>query len=214
MQIPPPDEFQTASDVPSSSEPLRLSALLRKLADRPGQEILLGEISRSLKERGFGAMLILLCAPNLVPMPPGVSTIFGLPMMLIALQLISGYRRPILPRAVRMRSISMETVRRIIGFLEPWLLRFEKIAKPRLWFMPQRQAEILIGALALFMGFILILPIPFGNFPPAVSVILMSFGLGERDGLWAGLGIGTALISTGIVIGVIATAGVAILSFF
>jgi hypothetical protein len=64
------------------------------------------------------------------------------------------------------------------------------------------------------MGLMLVLPIPFGNFPPAVAVIVMCLGLGERDGVWTGAGILLAILATGITIGVLATAGAAMFSFF
>jgi hypothetical protein len=64
------------------------------------------------------------------------------------------------------------------------------------------------------MGLLLVLPIPLGNFPPAVAVIVMCLGLGERDGLWTGAGMLIAMLATGIVIGVLATAGAAMFSIF
>lgn len=194
--------------------PERLSSVLRRLAAREVEKLTLGDISRALKDRGFGALMILFCAPNLIIMPPGVSTIFGLPMMFVALQLIIGYRKPLLPRKIRSREIKIGTFRSIIARMEPWIMRFERVARPRLWLLPQRVAERIIGSIALFMGLMLVLPIPFGNFPPALAVIVMCLGLGERDGVWTGAGILLAILATGITIGVLATAGVAMFSYF
>ena len=108
----------------------------------------------------------------------------------------------------------MTVFRSIIDRIEPWILRFERLARPRLWLLPQRLAEQLVGGISLLMGLMLILPIPFGNFPPAVAVIVMCLGLGERDGLWTGAGMLVSILAVGIVIGVVSTAGLAIFNFF
>jgi len=200
--------------VEEGGPPERLSAVLRRLAMRQVETLSLGDISRALKDRGFGALMILFCAPNLIIMPPGVSTIFGLPMMFVAIQLIIGYRKPLLPRKIRQRQVRISTFRSIVERIEPWIMRFERVARPRLWLLPQRISERAIGSIALFMGLLLVLPIPFGNFPPALAVIVMCLGLGERDGLWTLAGILLAMLATGIVIGVLATAGVAMFSIF
>jgi hypothetical protein len=200
--------------IEENGPPERLSAVLRRLASRDVEKLSLGDISRALKDRGFGALMILFCAPNLIIMPPGVSTVFGLPMMFVAVQLIIGYRKPLLPKKIRFRQIKITTFRSIVARIDPWIMRFERVARPRLWLLPQRISEQAVGSIALLMGLLLILPIPFGNFPPALAVIVMCLGLGERDGLWTGAGILLAMLATGIVIGVLATAGLAMFSIF
>ncbi len=212
-ELPPQAEAEN-SNGSTGNGPERLSAVLRRLASRPVEKLTLGDISRALKDRGFGALMILLCAPNLIIMPPGVSTIFGLPMMFVAFQLLIGYRKPLLPASVRFREVQMSTFRAIVDRIEPWIVKFEKLAQPRWWLLPQRLAEQIVGGISLFMGLMLILPIPFGNFVPAVAVILLCLGLGERDGVWTGAGILVSILATGIVIGVVATAGAALFTFF
>jgi hypothetical protein len=192
----------------------RLSDLIARIARRDLETVKIGDLSRALRDRGFGAMLVLLAAPNLIPMPPGTSTVFGLPMLLIAVQLVAGYRRPLLPRFIRNREISMSAVRAIATRLIPWLRHFEKIAMPRWWLLPHRIAEIVIGSMTLLMGLVLILPIPFGNFLPGAAVVLMCLGLGERDGIWTGAGIIVAILAFGVTIGAVATAGLAVLKIF
>lgn len=192
----------------------RLSDILRQLGARQTESIALGELTMTLKERGFGVLMIMLCLPNLVPMPPGVSTVLGIPLILIAGQLAIGYRRPLLPRRLRYKEIAMQSFRAAIGKVVPWIERFERLANPRLWYLPQPLAERLIGMVALAMGLILILPIPFGNFLPATAVILISLGLWERDGVWAGAGIALAIVSAAIAIGVVGTAGLALERIF
>jgi hypothetical protein len=187
-----------------------LSDVFERLAAQTTRTIAIGEISLALRDRGFGALLVLLALPNLLPMPPGTSTFFGIPMILVALQLLAGYRRPILIRRLRYHEISMESFRAIAGRIRPWLIRFERVAKHRFWPLPQRAAEQLIGIMVLAMGVILILPIPFGNFSPGLAVVLMGPGLGERDGVWTCVGIVIGVLTLAVLGGVAITTGIAI----
>lgn len=198
----------------SEQVPPRLSQLLRDLAGQERQAIRLGQISRALRERGFAAIMVVLAAPNLFPTPPGLSTVFGIPLVLLSLQLLAGYRKPLLPRAIRMREIAMDRVRRTITAVLPWIIRFERIATPRLWLLPQRAAERLIGGVTLLMALILILPIPFGNFFPGLSVLSLCVGLSERDGLFAGFGLLMALVACGVIAALGITAGFAAMAIF
>ncbi|MFZ1815456.1 MAG: exopolysaccharide biosynthesis protein [Rhizobiaceae bacterium] len=204
-------KLQTEEEAPVLE---RLSALLLRLARRDRETLAIGDITRTLRDRGFSASLFLLCAPNLIPAPPGTSTIFGLPMIFVAVQLMLGYRRPVLPGFIRHKQIGMVKLRTVISRIVPWIERFEKIARPRYWFLPHRAVEIATGVMAIVMGIILILPLPFANFVPAAAIAAASLGLGERDGLWFALGVVFSVLSLGIVIGVIATAGLAVTGIF
>lgn len=70
--------------------------------------------------------------------------------------------------------------------MEPVLQRFERLARPRYWPLPQVMAERFVGLVVLVTALALVFPIPFGNWTPAVAAILVSLGLSERDGLWLG----------------------------
>jgi hypothetical protein len=67
------------------------------------------------------------------------------------------------------------------------------------------------------MAVFMLLPIPFANAAPAVSVIVLALGLSEHDGLWLAGGVVMGLVSTMIValiVALILSAGAfAILSF-
>ena len=69
---------------------LRLSELLHDLADKAGERISLGALADAIGERSFAALMIIFAAPNLIPMPPGASTVFGVPLLLVAVQLLLG----------------------------------------------------------------------------------------------------------------------------
>jgi hypothetical protein len=93
--------------------------------------------------------------------------------------------------------------------LQPYLQRFEKLARPRYWMVPQAVAERFVGLVVLIMALMLILPIPFGNGLPAWAIMFVSLGLSERDGVWLGMGTLTAAGALGLVVGIIGSIGFA-----
>ena len=59
-------------------------------------------------------------------------------------------------------------------------------------------SERLIGLAVLVLAFVLILPIPFGNFVPALTCALFSLALMQRDGLAALAGWGMSGVTVAI----------------
>ena len=58
-----------------------LSRVLVELSTTAGERVSLDELAVALADRSYGALLILFAAPNLLPLPPGASTIFGVPLI-------------------------------------------------------------------------------------------------------------------------------------
>ncbi len=159
----------------SQKTPLPLSEVLAELTQRFGG-------------RAIGALLFIFGLACLLPWPPGGTTIFGLPLVLLAPQLIIGSAVPWLPRALRARTLSTADLRNGLPRVIPFLRRAEAISRPRLAFLFGPVGERLIGVVILVLALILILPIPGGNMPPALAVSTLSFALIQRDGLIALVG--------------------------
>src|SRR4051812_44306620 len=104
-----------------------LSDLLRGLAEGPPGRVSLAEMVGHFGPRAFGAMLFAFSAPNLLPMPPGTSAVLGLPLVLLAPQLMLGRKSPWLPRFVAGRTVDREALRRGFGKVIPWLERLERL---------------------------------------------------------------------------------------
>ncbi|MGH6860564.1 MAG: exopolysaccharide biosynthesis protein [Phyllobacterium sp.] len=199
---------------PGSQDMQRLSSVLVALGERPAERLSFDDILSALSERSFGALLILFAALNLIPLPPGSSTIFGIPLVLVSIQMLIGLENPWFPAFLRRKSMRTETYRSGIARLEPVLVRFEKLARPRYWLLPQMIMERIVSIVALLMSLIVILPIPLINQMPALSIILLAIGLGEQDGLWLGTGLLVAALAAGIAIGLGASVGLAALHIF
>lgn len=184
--------------------PARLSRLFMRIARRPGERVSVRCIHDALGERGFAALLVVFAAFNLIPMPPGASTFLGLPMVVVAAQMMCGSRRAWLPAFVMDRSISADQFRSAMGWVVPRLIRLERIIRPRYWPFWRRQGDCVIGFLALVMAVVVTLPIPLGNWLPAFSTALMGLSLVERDGLLFAVGslVGVAALTvTAVVVG-------------
>jgi hypothetical protein len=186
-----------------------LSRVIVELGQTAGERVSLSELTEALSDRSFAALIILFAAPNLLPLPPGSSTVFGIPLIFIASQLLLGRPRLWLPRALRERSLDQATFASMTTRIEPVLRRLERLARPRWWLMPQVLAERFTGLVVLLMALVLIFPIPFGNWTPALAAMLVALGLSERDGLWLGVGTLVAAGSLGLVAGILGSLGYA-----
>lgn len=176
------------------SEAQRLYGILYDLTDREGPDPLtLGDMAAAMGARGFGPLFALLAA--LVALPtgaiPGVPAIVGAALILLAGQLMLGWRTPWLPRKLRNRRIDREKMRAALEKARPMALRLGRIVRARLEFLasgplgPRVAAAAVMGAGAVMipLGFIPFLPLLVG-----LPVLAIGLGLMARDGLVVALG--------------------------
>jgi hypothetical protein len=161
-----------------------VSEVLLDLAGDGSGWLRLGDIVTALGDRGYGILIFILALPNVLPLYiPGLSALFGIPLALIALQMMLGLPRPWLPQALLRRPVRRQEFAKITNRILPWLLRLERLLKPRLPALTSVWAERAIGLLALVLALMLALPIPFTGIPLGAALALMGIGLLERDGL-------------------------------
>jgi hypothetical protein len=164
--------------------------------------ISIADVFNVLSHRAFGALMLIFAAPNILPTPPGFSSLFAAPLLLLTTQLALSRPTPWLPRLIAERSILREDFASIFNKALPWLSRAEGLLKPRLSFLTRPPLERGI-ALCLMLAVILFLPIPLGNMLPAISICLFSLAILERDGLAALLAVVVTAISMIIAWGVL-----------
>jgi hypothetical protein len=155
----------------------------------------------SLGERGYGLLLLMLALPNVLLLTaiPGTSTFFGIPICLVALQLMMNRSQPWVPEKIRHRSIERETLLTILRKASPYLLKIEHYVRPRWIGLTHKGMDQVIGLFILLLGIIIALPIPLGNFLGGVGVAILSLALIEKDGICAVVGmVLTLLISFAI----------------
>lgn len=182
---------------------LPLSVVLRILAgDLRRERISVGDLLSALGDRALGALMFVFAVPNVLPTPPGTSTLLGAPLIFLAAQLTFG-RKPWLPALISQRSMSREDFDALIRRISPWLERAEKLLKPRASVLALPPMEYFVGLVCLLLAVVLVLPIPLGNVLPALAISLMALGLLERDGVWISAGLIMAVVSMVVVSGVV-----------
>ncbi|PWC78388.1 exopolysaccharide biosynthesis protein [Azospirillum sp. TSH64] len=165
-------------------------------------KISLGEIMDALGDRAFGALLLILSIPNVLPVP-GLSTATGVPMILLGAQMAAGRHSPWLPRRMLAASFDRKAFLGVIRRAKPWAERVERHLRPRLPAMAGPTAERLLGLAVVVLAVILSLPIVFGNQPPALAIALIALGLMESDGVFVSAGLVAGLLAIVIVAAVL-----------
>jgi hypothetical protein len=194
MDMPVPASPAAAGPAPHHGRPA--SELLEDLIEAfPGESVSVGELIDRLDLRAHGMLLLVLALPMCVPNVPGISTIFGALMLAPALQMVFGSRRLMVPRRVREWRVDCSALRRTFNLAIPTLKRVEYLIKPRWSRLTRFPATILVGLQTLLMALVLILPIPFANWPPGMTVAITALALLQRDGLLMLLTIPAAIAS-------------------
>jgi hypothetical protein len=190
-----------SSGGPQFDESAHLSDVLEQFAlSIQSERVALGMINDFAGRRSIGALLLILALPMALPVPaPGISVIFGVPLVLVSLQLMIGRRTAWLPQRIAEYSILRVELVAFIDKALPRLRALERIIKPRLSWMAGEWATFPVGAVCLILALVIALPIPLGHMVPGTAISILALGLMERDGLAVAIGIFTALLGLAIV---------------
>lgn len=167
-----------------SPRPLSLSERLTRIVESDGPDRLtFTELAEQLHSRAWGALLLTFATINVIPLPPGASMFFAIPLLLVSAQMVAGREAPWFPPRIDRRGVTKQELRRLIakmGWLE---LRVERIFKPRLASLTGPVAARVIGAICFVLA--LATALPFVHMAPAAAVILFGLALIYRDGALA-----------------------------
>lgn len=170
-----------------------LSATLREVVQNiRGETITLRRLMEAIGEQGLLLLCAVLSLPFLIPVSiPGVSTVFGLGIILLGAA-VTLNRLPWLPQRILDRQIETErlrpTLEKGVGLVE----KVDRYVKPRLGALTDNAVmDRINGLMLVFCGLLLMAPfgfVPFSNTLPAVAILLLCFGMIQRDGLFVLLG--------------------------
>ncbi len=164
--------------------PSSIADNLKPLLDAGQDRISVAEIAaRVERNSGLAPVVSVLTLPVLMPMPPGVSMLLALPLLFAAPQLMIGRKALWLPKPVAHRTIARDKLQKGVTKILPWVQRLERVVKPRLAFLTGRAGTAVAGVVCTLMAVVLVLPLPFANLFPALTVLVVSLGLTRRDGL-------------------------------
>jgi len=180
-----------------------LSEILIQIAqDESRRRISVRDLLVALRDRAIGALIFVFAFPNTIPLPPGASSILGVPLLFLTAQLALGLK-PWLPSVIADRSMDRMHFAAAVRRIAPWLARAERLLRPRVETLARPPFEYLIGAICLLLSIILFLPIPMGNMPPAIAICLFALAILERDGVWVLAGLCATVAAVAIVWGVL-----------
>lgn len=186
-----------------------VSQLLRSVArGLPAEKVSLSELLDSLGREGLLIFCILLALPFALPISiPGTSLPFGAVIALIGVGAALD-QIPWLPDWLMRRRFSSERVSRILVRSALLSRKLEKFVRPRLrGLVDPHLAHRWNGVMISIAGLLLMAPIPIPgtNSPPAWAVMLLCFGISQRDGGFVLAGYIANLFSFLLIAGLIVT---------
>jgi hypothetical protein len=134
---------------------------------------------------------------------PLISTILGLPLLWISVQMLLGMARPRFPSWIANRRMGRSGLKKVITKLVPMMQKLEKLLHPRLTWACHRGGERAAGIVVALLAIILILPIPLGNMLPAFMIVVIALGLIEHDGVVLLVGVISGLAVVALYAGVV-----------
>lgn len=176
------------------------SEVLVMLALSRAPRLSLAEVVQAFGDRAFGAVMLLVALLNLLPWPPGGTTVLGAPLVLLSIQLMRGRSRLWLPAWTLAASVDRRAYRRFMRWFVPPIRWMEGLSRPRLLVLTGGPAQAALGVIMLVLAVILTLPIPFGNMAPAATIALISLGVMQRDGIAVILGLLATVFSLGLLV--------------
>src|SRR6266571_1883837 len=172
------------------------SRVLEEVIDQaPADYFTVGWLTSTLQQRSFGIVMLLL---GLLATIPVGSTVPGLMLAALAVQLIAGRSEPVFPHFITTRRLPTKQLRRLGGRAIHVLKYLEKVVHPR-WPMTFEVAKPAVGIIVLLLTVLLLLtPVPSSNVAPAMVISLISLAYVEEDGLVLSVGFLAAIILIGL----------------
>lgn len=164
-----------------------------------GEVVTLREIIGDIGEQGLLLICMFLMLPFMFPVSiPGISTVFSIAVILTGIGVMLN-RVPWLPNFVLQRQFNRETIVNALHKGAKFIARIDRFIHPRFHALT---ASVFInrvhGITLIFAGLLLVLPlglVPFSNTLPAMTVIFLSAGIIQRDGVCIVLGYISILFS-------------------
>lgn len=206
-------ENDSLAPKPSASQILLASVIAAKV-----DTLTVDDLAAALDHRAFGVALMLVGLVNCVPLPPVISTLMGVPVFIVGIQLLIGRHTPWLPGIIRRRAFKRTDLLRVLRRIGPYLHRIERFARPRMPFLERIVSPHLVGLMVVLLSLFIMTPMVFTNIPPAMATVFLGIALIEEDGLLLPIGLVVAILamtlSTALATGAIAVMLIAAVRIF
>lgn len=174
--------------VPLQDPQQSLAGTLSKTAQSiQSDHISLRDLMAMIGEQGLLVFCMFLTLPFLLPISiPGVSTVFGLVILLIGVG-VALNRLPWLPARLMNRTIAAEHLLPALEKGASMFARLDKVVRPRLLGLTHSVTINRFNGFALILASMLLMAplglIPFSNTLPALAILFLAAGMLQRDGL-------------------------------
>jgi hypothetical protein len=180
-----------------SLDSTKVSTIFRRIGQKDKESSTeISELLTDFQENSFLITMIFFALFIAIPLPypPGFTTIMGIPLLILSLQMLFRYKRVFLPSRINNYTISNDLLIKISDKILPILKFTEKYIKPRFKFTKSVYCEQFVGLISLICSIAIIIPLPLTNSIPALGIIIMSLGLLNRDGLTILIGFATSIV--------------------
>ena len=174
-----------------------IDSLKEMLSKEKRDSISIGKVLSHLKDEGLIFLIIVISLPTSLPIPtpPGFTTLFGVPLCLLTVQMVYRLESPWLPKWIAKKEIKISTFNSFILKAEPLFYKLTYFIKPnRHSKLTTKSTERLVGLLSFLCSISIALPILFGNFVPSFAISVMCIGLLYKDGIIVLIGIVISII--------------------
>lgn len=188
--------YKPTSDVPFSVE---LEAWLK--ADKPKTLSSLGDV---FAEKSFAVLFVILLAIPALPVPTGGLThIFEIIAMLLALEVIVGRKSLWLPDRWKNLSLGSVMEKRVLPTLIKYIRKLERFSRPRLdSVLGNRLVFGLFGVFVLIFSLAAFLAPPFSGLDtlPALAIVMLSLAIILEDMVLAIIGITIGAVGIAVIV--------------
>ncbi len=176
------------------------SALINDIYNKNIEDnIKIGTLLKSIDSGGFALLNLIFSIILMIPLPPPIAIIAGLIVMFLSFQMIIGMKEVWLPKFITEKSIKRSTLTIIVEKSTIYLYKLERFTRRRFTFVSNPITERIIGAFIFFLAGITLTPIVFANTIPGLAIILISFGMINKDGLMVIIGFIVGIFSIFVV---------------
>lgn len=186
-------------EYPERSKTIR-AALERTMDGLADGHVTLRELLRNIGDHGPLILCAVLTLPFLLPVSiPGVSTVFGLAIILLSVGIVAN-RKPWLPDRIMDKPLSADRLKGVLTRSLSIVDRVENVVRERAVVITGSSFANRVNGLAILAsGILLMFPlglVPFSNTLPAFAILFLSIGMAQRDGVvvMAGYGMLVATI--------------------
>ena len=181
----------------------KFSTELETWLESSGKKTVRG-LLEAFDEKSFAIVFLLLMSASSLPIPTGgITNVFEVFVMLLALQLIIGRHTPWLPQRALRHELGAATQKKAIPFIVRRVQWFEKLSRRRFAELIEHRLTLSAVGVAV-LGFTLaaFLAPPFSLLDtlPSLGVVVLSLGLILEDALMVLIGVIIGLVGVALVI--------------